>query len=513
VGRSSRGLVLSTCLVAFALVVGCTPLLVPSGTSGGGSATTTSTTTTTVRLTTTTTAAPTTTTAPTTTVAPTTTAAPTTTVAPTTTTTAAPTTTTTAPRTASGFVHPGVVVDRAQLDLTRSRIAAGAEPWASAFQRLQSSGTSRKTALRPTAYRFSSLDYVPAPVAVVADPGSSGAAYIAAHPELGLKESGSVEHIDDSMAAYAHALMWAYTGNEAHARKSAQILNAWSATLTEIKFDQPRRIDNNSQVFVNGKLQAGWAASLTTRAAEIIRYTWNGWSATDATRYENLLKRVYLPLTISSWSNQSNWLMTLAEATIGIGVFTNDRATFDTAVSQWRSKVPTSIYLTSDGPLPVPANSTLNTADKLRAYWYYPSTWVNGLQQESLRDLSHMAMGMGAMSNAAETARIQGVDLYAEQRTRLVTAYELQAGYANAYLDEVARLGGAQPASTWKPPGWVGSSFKVGGTAFRTGWEVAHSHYARRLGVSMPQTTKLVHRLRPSGIGMHLSWETLSHAR
>ena len=135
-----------------------------------------------------------------------------------------------------------------------------------------------------------------------------------------------------------------------------------------------------------------------------------------------------------------------------------------------------------------------------------------GLQQETLRDFSHMAFGLGAMANAAETARIQGVDLYGEERERIVAGFELNARYLNEYLDEVVRLGGAQPASTWVPSNWVGSDFDLGGVGYATGWEVAHSHFAR-VGQAMPNTTRLVQRLRPAASGLHLSWETLTHAR
>ena len=41
-----------------------------------------------------------------------------------------------------------------------------------------------------------------------------------------------------------------------------------------------------------------------------------------------------------------------------------------------------------------------------------------GVCQETCRDFGHMQMGFGACVNAAETAFIQGVDLYGEQVCR-----------------------------------------------------------------------------------------------
>ena len=78
-------------------------------------------------------------------------------------------------------------------------------------------------------------------------------------------------------------------------------MNAWSSMLTEIKFDQPRRIDNGSPVYDNGKLQAGWGGTLFARAAEIIRYSGSGWSSGDVSRFETMLHNVYLPLVITGW--------------------------------------------------------------------------------------------------------------------------------------------------------------------------------------------------------------------
>jgi hypothetical protein len=427
-------------------------------------------------------------------------------LAPTTTTTAKP-----AQPSASGFVHPGILVDLPQLDLVRSKISAGQEPWASAFANIQNSGSSTKTALRPTSYRFSSLSYVPAPVPVIYSAGPGNTTYLEAHPELP-QPTGDVEHLDDARAALAQALMWYMTGNAAYAQKAIQIMNAWSYTLTSIPFDQPRRVDNNSQVYDQGKLQAGWGTELFTRAAEIIRYTYSGWTSADIAQFSQMLDQVYLPLTISGWTGGANWLSTLADATMDIGIFTDDHATFDSGVSMWRQWTPSIIYLPSDGPTPVPPSSVFSTATALKSYWYNPSSYVSGLEGETLRDLSHMMMGLGSMSAGAETARIQGVDLWSEQKNRIIAGYELNAGYVNAYLDQLAALGGAQPSATWKPPGWVGATFTVGGTAYTGGWEVAYNTLVKRMGASMPNTAKVVQRLRPSGVGMQNSWDTLTNA-
>src|SRR5205809_1688752 len=52
------------------------------------------------------------------------------------------------------FKHPGVLVNAGQLAFVKGKIAAGAEPWKTAFHQTQSS-------------RFGSLSYTPHPIATV----------------------------------------------------------------------------------------------------------------------------------------------------------------------------------------------------------------------------------------------------------------------------------------------------------------------------------------------------------
>jgi hypothetical protein len=140
--------------------------------------------------------------------------------------------------------------------------------------------------------------------------------------------------------------------------------------------------------------------------------------------------------------------------------------------------------------------------------------YVDGLQGETLRDLSHMELGLGAMSNGASTATVQGVHLFDEQQTRIVAGYELNAGFVNAYLDEEARLG-TSPPSSWIPAGWPGApgTFKAGGIAFTAGWEPAYNYYVKVKGIAMPQLERLNLRLRPQPSAMQLSWSTALYAR
>jgi hypothetical protein len=302
--------------------------------------------------------------------------------------------------------------------------------------------------------------------------------------------------MDDAIAAYTQALMWYYTGQKVYAQNSIKIMNKWSSQLYDHKFD--------TTTYTNGLLQSAWASEVFTRAGEIIRYTNAGWSAGDIGSFEALLNRAYLPHVMNGWKNgATNWLTSMADATMNIGVFTNNRSVFDSGVATWRSIVPSAIYLTTDGAMPAPSPGTTATLAATISHWDNPKTFVNGLEQETCRDMSHTVMGLDAMTNAAETAKIQGIDLYGEQKTRIVASYELNAKYLLANLNGQAT-----------PSGWpCTAAFNLAGSGYSLGWEVAYNEYAGRLGVAMPYTKQVIDKLRPTRAALHMDWETLTSGR
>src|SRR5881227_59768 len=133
------------------------------------------------------------------------------------------------PAKSAGFVHPGVLVNRAQIEEIKRRVAAGIEPQKSAFEALKAS-------------KWGALNYTPHPRATV-ECGSNS------NPDLGCKDEQS-----DSEAAYAQALMWSITGNSAYAENAIKIMNAWSSTLT------------GGHTNANGPVQAAWAGDVWPRA-------------------------------------------------------------------------------------------------------------------------------------------------------------------------------------------------------------------------------------------------------
>jgi hypothetical protein len=399
-----------------------------------------------------------------------------------------------------GFVHPGILLDKSQLDFVKGKIAASAQPWKGAFDQMMASGNG-------VGGKFSSLTYKPAPVPSVQCVGSGS------NQSLNV---GCTAQTDDAIAAYTQALVYYFTGNTQYADHAIAIMNAWSSTLTEIKFD--------ATTYTNGKLQAGWTGQTITRAAEIIRYTYGGWSSADIQSFSKMLTNIFYPLVSTGWSGGgANWLMTFADATIDIGVFTDSKQMFDAGVQMWRDDVPSVIFLTTDknpyaqlAGYPIPPKNTVYdkqtvTLQSMIDYWHDPPTpFPNGLEGETCRDMSHMVMGLDAMVMGAETAHIQGVDLYGEQQTRIVTGYEFAAKYAaQAVASTTDQKTGAVQDNV------CGGSLNFGGVGYQLGWEIAYNAYANRLSVAMPSTKSFITNVtRPATYkaGLFLDWEELTFA-
>ncbi len=365
--------------------------------------------------------------------------------------------TTPPPPPTGGFVHPGIMVDGRQLAFVKAKIAAGTAPWKGALDAAKGSAWAKST-------------YTAKPRESV-DCGSYST------PDYGCTDEKS-----DAIAAYTQALLWALTGEEAYAKKSAEILDAWSSTVKK-------------HTLANAPLQSAWVGSVFPRAGELLKHTWTGWPAANQARFAKMLTDVYLPLVVKGdIETNGNWELSMIEATVDIAVFTDDRKLFDGAVAMWRKRVPAYIYLTSDGTTPVkPAGSTKSASD-LTKYWYSPGKFVDGLVQETCRDYGHLEYGLAAMFNAAQTATIQGVDLFQAEQHRIAAALE----FNTQYLDGVAN------------PGWLcGGSF----TDLKNGetWELAYAAIGIRLGVSLPHTKNVVEKNRPTGADHHMVWETLTH--
>jgi hypothetical protein len=356
-----------------------------------------------------------------------------------------------APVAAQTFRHPGVLVSREQLDFVKQKIAAGQEPWKSAFAKMKGSSYASKTSA-PQARASVDCGAYSSP------------------------NNGCSEELNDAWTSYTNALMWAYTGDKEYAEHAIKILNAWGKTL-------------KTHTNHNAPLQSGWAGSVCVRAAEIIKHTYDGWAAADVAQYGTMLRTAYLPYTTLALGNTNgNWLLTMADASMDIGVFLDDRAVFDSAVASWRAHTIAYIYVTEDGPEPIPAPGQTKT---MKDEWYGQTVYKDGVGQETCRDLGHMEYGLASIGSGAETALLQGLDLYGEQAKRIVAGFEFDASL-----------------QTGTKPSWLCGLNKRSMPTF----EIVYNHFVNRRNVEMPFTKKWIEKIRATGVDKHMAWETMTHA-
>ncbi|WP_327255956.1 alginate lyase family protein [Streptomyces sp. NBC_01244] len=355
------------------------------------------------------------------------------------------------------FRHPGVVVSHTRLQHAQQMVAAGKEPWNSAYQALLKS-------------RYASLDYEAHPADVVPCLFDSG-------PQSCLDERR------DAIAAYTHALLWSVNGKASHARKAVQIMDGWSAVMKRHAED-------------NAGLQAAWSGSTWARAAEIVHADYPSWGDGRVARFKEMLRTAYLPAVRAQVpAYNGNWELAMTDAALSISVFLEDRAVFKESLERFRERVPAYFYLKRDGAHPLaPPRTGIDSPDKVASYWFGQGTYVDGIAQETCRNLMHVGYALAASAHIAETAWHQGVDLYGEQGERLRAALEFHSKYQ---LGEEA-------------PGWL-----CGGKLERTmgpDLEVALQHYAVRAGAKLPYTRELVGKTRPAGTDdLFVAWETLTH--
>jgi hypothetical protein len=328
------------------------------------------------------------------------------------------------------FVHPGLLHGREDLERVKGKVAAGAEPWKAGFAKLSADAPSRAD------WRLRGPFEV-----VTREPGNT------LHNQ---------EMVLDGNAAYQNALMWCITGDEAHARKAVEILDAWAGRL--------KKMDGKDV-----QLAAGLNGFKFVNAAELMRHTYPKWGAKEVAQCERMFREaVYPPIKDFATFANGNWDGACLKTIMAIGVFCDDRAMFDRAVAYYRNGE-------GNGRI---THYVVNEA---------------GQCQESGRDQQHAQLGLGQLAEACEIAWQQGVDLYGEADDRLLKGFEYTARY---------NLGEAVPFVTWVDTTgkyrWKTISDQGRGK-LRPVYEMVLNHYAGRRGIDAPSTRKAAEKTRPEG--------------
>ncbi|MER5536774.1 putative Ig domain-containing protein [Streptomyces mirabilis] len=258
--------------------------------------------------------------------------------------------------------------------------------------------------------------------------------------------------VADSAAAYQNALLWAVTGDTAHADKARDILNAWSASLTTV-------------TGADGPLGAGLQAFKFVNAAELLRHgDYDGWADSDVARCERSFLDVWYP-AVSGYMlyANGNWDLTALQTILGIGVFCEEPVLFEDALRFAAAGAGNGSIL----------NRIVTDA---------------GQGQESGRDQGHEQLAVGLTGDIAQVAWNQGVDLWGFDDHRVLANFEYDARY---------NLGNDVPFTPDLDR--TGKYIRTAVSATGRGtlppiYEMAYAHYTGVRGLDAPYTKAAVFR-------------------
>ncbi|MFG2648168.1 alginate lyase family protein [Streptomyces sp. NPDC048436] len=344
----------------------------------------------------------------------------------------------------AAFAHPGMLHNAGDLNRAKVKVAAGAAPWTPGRQKL-------------TGNRHSAATWKASPRATIIR-GGTGQNY----PTL----------YNDIHAAYQSALRWRIEGSAAHGDTARDILNAWSATLTEVT--------GNADRF----LAAGIYGYQFANAAELMR----GYDGFDLGRFKNMLLKVFYPLNDDFLKHHNgacvtnywaNWDLCNMASVMAIGILCDDRTKYDQAVDYFK-------------------NGAGNGSIKKAVPFVYDGEGL-AQWQESGRDQGHTVMGMGLMGALCEMAWNQGDDLYGYDSNRFMKAAQYVAKY---------NLGQSVPFTKYTWGTGTNCAYReqtviseAGRGQARPVWDLLHFHYARRRRLAVPYITALAEKTRPEGGG------------
>lgn len=263
----------------------------------------------------------------------------------------------------------------------------------------------------------------------------------------------------DFMAAYYNALMWNITGDEAHAQKAVEILDAYAAKTVGI---------------VGGDAELnGLYGFVLANAAELMRYTYPNWTQDKIQQCQTMLKAVFYP-TLQNFRPcaHGNWDIICMKAMMAIAIFSDDIPTFNKVVNYF-------YYGEGNGSID---NYVLTDAGQL---------------QESNRDQPHTMLAIGSLAELSEMALKHGIDLYTASGNAIMRGFEYTSKY---------NLGYTVPFQTSYEfceknyQDYTPEAISPNGRgSFRAVFEIAYNHYRYRKGIQMPYTLEVLAAMGPEG--------------
>ncbi len=277
------------------------------------------------------------------------------------------------PETRNGFVHPGLGVSQKDLENARKQVLAGREPWLSYWKEFAAWASGKSIALQNE-----SLSHPGEPDTDAWD---------------GRLTQSKLGH--DGGLAYAQALMYFFTGDEAYRRNALRIMKVWSK-MNPSKY----------RAYADSQIHTGPPLHGFLQAAEIIRHTSTEnpdleWKP----EYTEALERNLIRPAITTFMNANGWFMNQHNyailGSISGFIFLDDRKGYDQRV-EW-------FTVNKDAPDPSRSGSIKHLARLVTQDWTTGKAVKPRVQLVEMgRDQAHSAGDLFLFSYIANMFGIQG---------------------------------------------------------------------------------------------------------
>jgi regulation of enolase protein 1 (concanavalin A-like superfamily) len=355
-----------------------------------------------------------------------------------------------APTVKAQFVHPGGLHTQADLDRMKTQVAAGAHPWIDDWNLL------------------------------IADPLAQSTYTAAPRANLGANRQRADR---DAHAAYLNAIRWYISGDTTYADAAVRILNAWSATVSQVPAAPAPDVYGLQAIAIQD----------FALAAEVLRI-YPGWSAADIASFKSMLTNYFYSAVNEFLTNHNgycisyywaNWDAANIGALIAMGVFNDNPAWFNQGIDYYESGA---------------GNGAIMNA----VYFLWPGNL--GQWNEAGRDQEHDQLGIGLLGYAAQTAWNQGVDLFSFAGNRLLAGAEYTARYNSARGVPYKTYNNCDNVQQY----WISTNGR-GRLDDRPVWELIYNHYGVLQGLDTPNSKTMAELMRPEhGSIDHFGYGTLT---
>lgn len=220
----------------------------------------------------------------------------------------------------------------------------------------------------------------------------------------------------DCAAAYAQAVLWKITGNDAYANTAINILNKWAETCVGYITDKSGEFIDPNQKLI------GLTVYQFANAAELMR-DYQGWSSSKFDKFKNWMIDVFYTQSSKFLASHGaakcpvhewfNWDLASMNTILAIGILADDNYKINEAIQYFKYGVGSGMILNG-----IPFVHTDPDGHGLL-----------GQCQESGRDQGHTALCVAMLSIFCKMAASVGEDLIAYDNYRPLSMFEYHAKY------------------------------------------------------------------------------------